>query len=635
MFLKKNAKDPIKYNPKLINKIQPQGGVKFDERVIQKGDGFETVVHLYEYKPQVHPFWLIQLTSMKNVITTIDVGTEKKRTALKQINKSLIEQRNRYKYETNEVNMVIARSNYNDLHNLADSITNSGEVIKLVHIRYYVSAKTQNELETRVKDLIDDLENMGYRATICLNEQEYEWQSLFNGYMEQLNFKNKRTGKAIPSTSLGGGYFFHFTQLNDPTGVYLGTTSTGGNVLFDLFTKTPKRKSYNAVVFGIMGSGKSTLLKKLIEDNGIQDQTIRILDVTGEDKDLVTALGGKTVSLDGTDGMINPLQILATIVNEVTYEVNHEQSYTVHLSKVSTMYRFLNPTCSNEEQREFDKILDEFYVNCNIEKYRACNYDVTEYPTMSEFLDYIKSTLYSDVESETLNERISMARRERLDSILLNIESIVRDYGKLFDGYSTVDDITNENIVSFDLRNLTQFDKRIFNAQIFNIISSIWNNALVQGRKQKDLFDRKIQSFNDSKKFLFLIDEAHRIINSNNPTAVDYLIAFQREARKYFGGLVFATQSIRDIAPPDLNSEMFEKIKTMFDLSQYKFIMQQDSNAVETLERVFSGQLSNSELASIPKLEQGQCILSINGVGNIAFNVEVSSEELDLFKGGA
>lgn len=635
MLFNKKEVNKVEYNPSLVNKIQAQGGVKFDERIIQKGDGFETVVHLYDYKPQVHPFWLIQLTSMKNVITTIDIGTEKKRTALKQINKSLVEQKNRYREETNEVNIIEAQSTYHNLHSLADRITNSGEVIKLVHIRYYISAKTRNDVELRVKELIDDLENMGYRATICLNEQEYEWQSLFNGYMEQLKFKNKRTGKAIPSTSLGGGYFFHFTQLNDPTGVFLGTTSTGGNILFDLFTKTSKRKSYNGVVVGVMGSGKSTLLKKLVSDNGIQGQTLRIIDIVGEFKDLVRALGGRTVSLDGTDGMINPLQILATIVNDVTYEVNHEQSYTVHLSKVSTMYKFLNPSCTNEEQREFDKILDEFYVYSNIEKHRACDYEVTQYPTMSMFLNYIKSTLYSDVESETLNDRISISRRERLDSILLNIESIVRDYPRLFDGHSTVKDITNEPIVSFDLRNLTQFDNRIFNAQIFNILSLLWNNSLVQGRKQKDLFDRKVQTFDECKKFLILIDEAHRIINSNNVTAVEYLTSFQREARKYFGGLVFATQSIRDVAPANLNSEMFEKIKTMFDLTQYKFIMQQDNNAIETLQSVFSGQLSESELTSIPKLEQGQCILSINGLGNISFNVEVSSEELDLFKGGA
>lgn len=635
MLFNKNEKNQIQYNPKLVSKIQAQGGVKFDERIIKKGDGFEAVVHLYDYKPQVNPFWLIQLTSMKNVITTIDIGTEKKRTALKQINKSLIEQRNRHKVETNEVNVIEAQSTYNNLHNLAERITNSGEVIKLVHIRYYVSAKTQDELEKRVKELMDSLENLGYRATICLNEQEYEWQSLFNGYMEQLKFKNKRIGKAIPSTSLGGGYFFHFTQLNDPTGVYMGTTSTGGNVIFNLFTRTSKRKSFNALLMGMMGAGKSTVLKKLVEENAIQGQTIRILDIVGEFKDLVRTLGGKTVSLDGTDGLINPLQIFATIVNDVTYEVNHEQSYTVHLSKVSTMYRFFNPSCSDSEQKEFKKILGQFYAHCNIKKQRSCSYEVTEYPTMSMFLEYIKSIIYSDVELETPNRNLTKEKRERLDSILLNIESIVTDYGELFDGHSTVTDITNEPIISFDLRNLTQFEQNIFQAQIFNIISLIWNNALVHGRIQKDLFDRKIQSFDDSVKFLFLIDEAHRIINSSNPTAVDYLIGFQREARKYFGGLVFATQSIRDIAPPSLQDEMFEKIKTMFDLSLYKFILQQDANTIETFERVFVGQLSKSEIAAIPKLGEGECILSINGLGNIAFNVEVSSEELDLFKGGA
>lgn len=634
-MIKNNDLNKITYNPYLLTKIQPQGGIKFDERIIQKGDGYETIVHLYDYKPQVHAFWLIQLTSMKNVITTIDIGTEKKRSALKKINKSLVEQKNRYREETNEVNMIEAQSTYNNLHNLADNITNSGEVVKLVHIRYYVSAKTKNDLDIKVKDLLEELEGFGYRATICLNEQEYEWQSLFNGYMEQVDFKNKREGKAIPSTSLGGGYFFHFTQLNDPSGVFLGTTKTGGNVLFDLFTKTSKRKSYNAVVFGTMGAGKSTLLKKLVLDNAIQGQTIRVLDIVGEFKDLVRTLGGKTVSLDGTDGLINPLQILATIVHEQTYEVNNEQSFTVHLSKVSTMYRFLNPSCTNEEQREFDKILDEFYRHCGIEKHRACEYKREEYPTMSMFLNYIKNTLYSDIKNEVLNEKISIARRERLDSILLNIESIVRDYPSLFDGHSTVEDITNEPIVSFDLRNLTQFDIRIFNAQIFNILTLLWNNALVQGRKEKNLFDKKEKTFEECKKFLILIDEAHRIINSNNPTAIEYLTGFQREARKYFGGLVFATQSIRDVAPANLNSEIFEKIKTMFDLTQYKFIMQQDSNSIDTLSNVFSGQLSDSELLSIPRLDQGDCILSVNGVGNISFNIEASSEELDLFKGGA
>lgn len=36
--------------------------------------------------------------------------------------------------------------------------------------------------------------------------------------------------------------------------------------------------------------------------------------------------------------------------------------------------------------------------------------------------------------------------------------------------------------------------------------------------------------------------------------AVDYAIAFEREARKYFAGLMFATQSIRDVVPENISS---------------------------------------------------------------------------------
>ena len=139
------------FNPFFVTKVQSQGGIKFDEKFIKKGDGYETVVHLYEYKNQVNYFWLLQLTSMKNVITTIDISTEKKRTALKSINKSLVEQKNRYKEETNEVNAIEAQSTYSSLHQLADDITNFGEVIKLVHIRYYLADKTKVGLEEKVK----------------------------------------------------------------------------------------------------------------------------------------------------------------------------------------------------------------------------------------------------------------------------------------------------------------------------------------------------------------------------------------------------------------------------------------------------------------------------------------------------
>ncbi|WP_343118169.1 hypothetical protein, partial [Romboutsia sp. MSSM.1001216sp_RTP31141st1_F12_RTP31141_220114] len=279
--------------------------------------------------------------------------------------------------------------------------------------------------------------------------------------------------------------------------------------------------------------------------------------------------------------------------------------------------------------------VSNFYRFKHIDISRCTEYEVRDYPTMSELLIYIQNELYEDVESKTPKSNLSESHRQRLESIILNIDSIVRDYGMLFDGHSTIKDINKEQIISFELRNLSNFDERIFNAQIFSILTLLWNNSLVQGRKEMDAFNNGLKASEDCVKYMILIDEAHRIINSSSAKAVEYLITFEREARKYFGGLIFATQSIRDVAPANINNEVFEKIKTLFELTQYKFVMKQDNNVVSLLSDIFSGQISENELLKIPYLKQGECILSINGFDNIMFHVEVNKEELDLFKGGA
>lgn len=624
------------YNPYLLTQIQPQGGIKFDERIIQKGDGFETIINLYDYPIEVDSFWLERLLTIdEDIITTVDIGTANKQEILKKLEKSLVEQENRFYEDRSKIGQIKAKSTYQSLQGLTENITNNGEIIKLVHIRYFVSCATRDKLESKVKEIIEKLESLGYRGAILLNEQEYEWKSLFNGYLEQEKFINRRKGKAIPSETLGAGYPFHYAKLDDPTGMFLGTTFTGGSVLFDLFTKTKDRMSYNAVIVGTMGSGKSTLLKKLVLNNAIQGQTIRVLDIVGEFRSLVQALDGKTISLDGSDGMINPLQILATITDDNTNEVDNERSFMTHLSKVSMMYKFLNPDCESDEQRQFESLVSNFYRFKNIDISRCTEYEVNEYPTMSELLVYIQNELYSDMENKIAKVNLTESHRKRLESIILNIESVVRDYGMLFDGHSSIKDINKEQILSFELRNLSSFDERIFNAQIFSILTLLWNNSLVQGSKEMKAFNNGLKPLEDCTKYMILIDEAHRIINSNNIKSVEYLTSFEREARKYFGGLIFATQSIRDVAPANINNEVFEKIKTLFELTQYKFIMKQDNNVLSLLSEIFSGQLSQNELSKIPYLKQGNCILSMNGFSNIMFNVEVNKEELDLFKGGA
>jgi predicted DNA-binding protein (UPF0251 family) len=133
------------------------------------------------------------------------------------------------------------------------------------------------------------------------------------------------------------------------------------------------------------------------------------------------------------------------------------------------------------------------------------------------------------------------------------------------------------------------------------------------------------------------MDEAHHIINTRKGSehALRFLTKFSREARKYFGGLIFASHSIRDFVPEGSDLTAVEEIKILFELAQYKFIMQQDTGNVEMLRRIFAGQLTESELDVISNLARGDVILSIKAVKNIQFHIEVTDEELALYGGGA
>lgn len=624
------------FNPYLLNKIQPVGGIKFNSRNIVKGDGYEACIRIYDFPNWVNEFWLDSLLDIKDVIATIDIETEDKVKALNDINKSISENQTRMYDLKNNIDIIEASNNVATLQKLVMDMTVSDEIIKLVTIRYHLNARTEQELEEKIKYVLNEIEMRGYRGKVLLNEQEYEWKSLFLSATEQKYLRNKRKGHPIPSATLGVGYPLNFVELNDPYGMFMGTTLTNGvrgNIILDLFAKTKARKSYNSLVVGTMGAGKSTLLKKLVHNHTIIGNTVRIIDVAGEFRSLVLDLGGKIISLDCSSGIINPLHIYATIIDENTNEVLIDQSYMQHISKLSIMYKLLAPNSQDDELREFEKLIVTFYKDYGIEREKATEYKAEEYPTLSEFYKYIKDNYFED--DDNVKKNLSRFRQKRIEDIASTIENLVVTYGKIFDGHSSIMDLTEENLISFEVRTLSSMDSKIFNAQMFNVLTLLWNNSLIQGLKEKRAYDEREKKIYEAVKYVLLIDEAHKFINSDNIMGVDFLEKFGREARKYFAGFIFATQSIRDVVPDINNSEVAEKIRTLFELTQYKFIMQQDNNAKEVLDKIFLGQLTQSEIDVVPLLGTGETILSISSDKNLKFKVEISDKEEYLFKGGA
>ncbi|MBQ4869841.1 type IV secretion system protein VirB4 [Priestia megaterium] len=623
------------YNPYFVAQIQPQGGVSFKENLVRNGDGYSTCIHIYEYPTNVNDFWLEPIMNMPNAITTLDVVSDERKQVVEAINKNMSEQNARHVNAKENIDRMDAQEQYLDMKELYRQVTN-GEVIKRIHLRIYIAEKTIPDLEKRLKEVIHHLETHNFRGSIFLNEQEYEWESLVTHFDIQKKYPNKRKGKEIPALALAGGFPFHFTHLDDPYGTYQGTTRTGGSVIFDLFHKDQQRKSYNAVLMGLMGAGKSTFLKKVTTDNAIKGYKIRGFDIVGEFESLVRELGGKQIALDGSEGQINPLQVFKTHEHELN-------SFTQHLSKLTVFYRFIAPEAKDDELKEYEKLLRKLYIQKQLwnDEKGAINYitglSPEAYPTFSEFLQLIRQELYADEKTREHHSNLGEYRKRRLEVIELNIENLVETYAHLFDGISTIEDFNDEQVVFFSIRHLSKLKDEIAQAQLFNVMSLLWDGMLQNGEPQLDAYTEGTLAFEDAIRYLIVIDEAHHIVNTKkgNEHALDFLTEFSREARKYFAGLIYASHLISDFVPDGSEQTAIEKIKKLFDLTQYKFIMQQDDNNLDTIQRVFKTGITDSELAEIPKLPIGDVLLCIKSVKNILFHIEIDEEEKVLYGGGA
>ena len=640
MFRKKNkeeSKEQLVKDSKLLSVIQPQGGITFsDEKLIKTGDGYEVVIHVYKYPKYIDKFWLTYLVNIDNVVVTIDIETKDTQKVKQNINKSLSEQRSRITYAKDMQERIEAEDEFSDLEQLYNEVSRMNQVMKLIHVRLYVSGRTVEEVENNAKEIMNHLESNGYKSAVFLNETQHEWQSMFYPVSVSNAEAAKmyaRPGQPCTSRALAGGDPFHFTSLNDDYGSLYGSTGTsdatgGGKVILDLFHKDQQRMSYNGIIIGKMGSGKSTLLKKMLMDRAVRGDYIRGYDPSGEFRYLIEELGGSIISLDGSDGVLNMLQIMMS--NELD-----GISWSQHCSKLNAIYRFLVPDAGQQEIIIFEKMIRKLYVRFGIipETEQIGGLVITDlaadkYPILSDLLTLIREEKIKYKEEEV--ESYSY-----ICKIELVIENLIMNYGFIFNGHTTISDILSDQIVFFDIKNLSNMKEEIFNAQLYSSLYLCWDNCIKVGRPMKELYENGKLPLEDTTKFLLMIDESHKIINTNRPYAVEQVSLFAREARKFFGGIYFASQSIRDFVPEGSSSTAIDKIKVLFDLSQYKFVMNQDTNAIETIDRVFGHSFTKTELEDIPKLSRGQTILSIQGSRNIAFNVDCTKEEIDLFRGGA
>lgn len=621
----------------LLNEIKPAGGITFkDVKYITTGSGYEGCIHIYRFPENIDTYWMAKVCNINGTVALVDISTDNMSEVKKNLNKSMKEQVGRKIGARDFAELYDADKRLDEMKRMYDEIKSYNEVIKLVHIRIFLADRSFESLEKKIKNIMDKLEtDSGFLTTIYLNESKSEYKSMTRSYKKQKEEMFFPKGQSLTATGVAHGDPFHFSSLDDETGEFLGTTPCGGNVLLDIFQKTSTRLYYNFLAIGDMGSGKSTLLKKQFKSNAIKGNYVRTFDISGEFTILTKTLGGKVIKLDGTEGILNPLEILKAGDDE-------NISFTRHISKVSTFYKFLvGGSVDAEEIAEFEDVLKQLYSNFGLWSDDRRNIQCTglpaaSYPTFTDYLNFLTESM-EEMQNEKyshLEEQVVVKTLLLRDKIRKVIKNIVDTYGTLFDGHTSIDNILDEQIVTFDISTLKELKDEVFDAMIINIISLCWDNCVTNGKLMLNMLrEGKIKLW-DVTRFLILIDESHRWLNAKKTHAIDLVSVYLREARKYFGGIGLASQRAADYVPEGSDSDAVNKLKNIFELTQYKFVFRQSSNAKKLLYQIFDGELTGTQIEKIPKLEIGQCILLISGDKNIEFKVHLTKDEDMLFSGG-
>lgn len=631
MSKKKDGTD-IAYDESLLKEISPLGNLKHYDAYSRTGVGYEACVHIYDFPSALNDFWMTEICNFPNTIATVSVGTMDMDEVKKNLNRAIEEQGSRKRFARDYSAYYNAETREKEMQRLFEEIQSMGEVIKSISIRIFVAAKTREELEKRVGKVITSLEKGNfYRAAVFLNETENEWKSIFLPMEGQQKVPHSLPGFPMKSTLLAAGNAFHYSCLEDEGGDFLGETGCGGNVLFNEWLLNEIRVNASAIVVGNQRYGKSTLLKLRIKSRVLRGDFVRVFDVVGEFTDLIHALGGRTLNM--SQYIINLLEIFRSGDNE-------HANYARHLTKLRTSYRFLAPEAETKELNDFIELCEELYQEWGLqpeEKKQITGLPAKSYPTFGNLLDYVDRKIEQIVTGTWREgEKILVDRKlVNLDSVRSNLRTLVNTYGEIFNGPTTIDNMKDVKAISYDLSGLKELDTRIFDLELFNLLSLSWDDAVTNGGAMKKLWEEKKLGLDEVGHTSIFIDESHRWVNAKKLYALDLLSIYLREGPKYFSNIWMASQSIRDYTPEGSTDKGIEKLKTIFELTQYKFIFRQDRNAIPVIDRVFGNALMPRQRERIPLYVRGQTTMIISGDRTVDFKVYLSREDETLFKGGA
>lgn len=628
------------YDLDFLARIQPQGNLKRHARYLEMGDGYVTCLRVYKYPAHgLMPFWGVPLTNNDATMAVISLGTEDRTEILKQLSRSATEQKIRVSGKAKEMDNVEASGTYMDQMRLMSQISQANEVMKRVYMRIFVYAPTLAELEKRTKRLIR--ENGQFMMARYADEQLSDFESIFIPTMNEQDMLNHPVGVPISARSMSGSYPFNHVKLEDPNGSYYGYTRTSGEVMFDPFQRDRHRTRSFFFVTGNAGMGKSTLLKKLNDDVFARGAYIRNFDVSSEYTDQTRDQNGVIIKLDQPENMINPFEVFPTVVND-DGTVDEINSFAQHVTKLKNFFKFLSEDANSDDMTMLDSWIQDFYIDQNLwvrnpqqnaQSIHITGLDHDMYPTLRDFVLYANERQRKAERDPRMRLTSNMVTSmNRITSTFANIEE---SKGDMFDGITQFRDLTNEQVVTFNIQGLLAQGKPIFNAQIYSVLTLLSADIIKNGMKLRQQLKNGTLDMYSIPWYYLNVDEVENIINPKFTFGVEFLASMMEQMRKNFCAITMAAPTIKDLIMNGNSHDPYVlAVQKIFSLFQIRFFFQISDDDLPRLQMALGGSTTTDELQGLTKLEKTEVLMNINGDRNVQFKVEITHDEERRYGGG-
>lgn len=631
------------------NFIKPQGGMAIkDESYIKFGDGVRTTLNIVSRAHEVDWYWVKNLARIEGVNSTLidyycDTSIDYAETTGNSSEFKNFEKKNARKHNQ----AATSDTQEQLLVNANHMIREKGEQIKYVSIRLFVSADTVDELESKIVEIKRKIKAKKFEAEILLNLQEDEFKSQFISYESQLMIGSKRNSNVeMPCEAIRKGFGHNRIEIKDPNGFFAGITSTGGTFYFDNFRKTSSRNAYDMFISGKKGAGKSTILKKTAKHNFAIGNRVFVFDKAREWQPLAKEAGGITYSLDGSNGMINMLQVFPLKTKDVEGNtiVDVAQSFNYHTEQTAKRLRIFSSSVSDENEETFSDILYDFYVELGL--YDSENSqlpDITSlpnhlYPTFVELQAFVKHKL----EQGEFEKEIFKESYDKMDTI---INKIMKKYKEMFVGTTSFVDLIDQSFVVFDISMLSHDKTTVYDC-LYDLVLNLTISTLMKtGREEFLAYNRKLKDSRDIVRSLIINDECHNTLNLIKPAIIESFASLSSEGRKSFIGTVHATQEIHEMFPAGANIDNSVGVKSVTNMKKilglvdYLWLLKQSSTSIPIIKEYFGTYFVESDYEDMERFETdqrgAQLKLIMSGSRPLDIWFRVKQSELDLFGGGA